>query len=410
MKDKPRIDFYQTIPQFWADLYEEPYALYDATCITRKQKEKLQEATRCVGQIFFKVADLLRRLDDETLLAMSYPKEALLFLKLTSSLPESVIARLDFIPCGDSFKVIELNADTPTFIKELFSVNKQVCDHFGIQDVNAGEEAKLQQAIRFAIERARQDSKKEDPYVVFTSHEHIEDQFTTMYLQQLYGKPSRFVLLKNLQIVEHDGLYDEHGKKIDILYRQTFPIECLLLDHDEAGAPIGEMLLSLVEERRLQLINPPSAFLLQNKAVQAVIWGLYEEQNPFFTEEEHMWIAEYFLPTYLEEDLFLDNGISYVKKPVFGREGDTVEIYNENGEKELEDTYRSYEQYGFVYQKYIALPIIEANVNGKREMVHQMYGSFLINGVESSIGCRVGGKITNNLSYYLPVGIKKDEV
>ncbi|MEW8987963.1 MAG: glutathionylspermidine synthase family protein, partial [Bacillus sp. (in: firmicutes)] len=35
-----------------------------------------------------------------------------------------------------------------------------------------------------------------------------------------------------------------------------------------------------------------------------------------------------------------------------------------------------------------------------------LIGSFLLNGKAAALGCRVGGEITNNLSYYLPVGVK----
>ena len=100
-------------------------------------------------------------------------------------------------------------------------------------------------------------------------------------------------------------MFDEQGKKIDILYRQTFPIENLIMDVDFEGNKIGLWLLELVQVGKLAIINPPSAFLLQNKAVQAVIWGLHEENHPFFTEKEHSWIEEYFLPTFFEPEDFL---------------------------------------------------------------------------------------------------------
>lgn len=52
--------------------------------------------------------------------------------------------------------------------------------------------------------------------------------------------------------------------------------------------------------------------------------GLAEEEA-FYTNEEQQWIKEYMLPTYLEPDLFLGKG-SFVQKPSFGREGDTITI------------------------------------------------------------------------------------
>jgi len=92
-----RISFYNTIHDFWPDLYGQPYALYDVLLISKETTEQLRDASTRASHIFFKVASLPRRLDEETLLAMYYPKEAIPFLRLTSSLSESVIARLDFV-------------------------------------------------------------------------------------------------------------------------------------------------------------------------------------------------------------------------------------------------------------------------------------------------------------------------
>ena len=138
-------------------------------------------------------------------------------------------------------------------------------------------------------------------------------------------------VIENGKIVVERGLYDDKGEKIDVLYRQTYPIEHLIHDEDPVTKEkVGQLLMKLVEEKELAVINPPSAFLLQSKAIMALIWGLHEEQHPFYTEEEQHWIHTYFLPTYLEADWFQQQGILYVKKPAFGREGDTVEIYKGN--------------------------------------------------------------------------------
>ncbi|GGE69460.1 glutathionylspermidine synthase family protein [Priestia taiwanensis] len=403
MHEIERKKLYEGILNFWYDLYGEPYALYDKDLLSSKQHTTLKLATKRVSALFYKMTTLLQHVHDDTLLEMGYPKASLHFIKKSSALAPSVIARLDFVADGNTFKVLELNSDTPTFIKECFHVNGKVCEAFSVEDVNEGEEAVLQRAIEHAIT-----SVTTDGYVVFTSHEDdVEDRETVLYLQQLCRYPSRYVPLHKLQLIEGEGLFDELGQKIDVLYRQTFPIESLLLDKTEAGEPLGEMLLQLVCDGTLHFINPPSAFLLQNKAVQAIIWGLHEEGNTFFTEEEHQWIQEYFLPTYLEADEFVRTNTKYVKKPLYGREGDTVEIYDGAGTKVLEEKQKTYEEYGFIYQQFASLPKIEVNVNGTKKTLHQMFGSFVLHGKESAIGCRVGGQITNNLSYFLPVGREK---
>lgn len=195
-----------------------------------------------------------------------------------------------------------------------------------------------------------------DAHIVFTAHDdNIEDYYTTLYIMQ-FVPGAKFTPLHQLQIQKGVGLFDEEGKRIDLLYRPTFPIENLIQDEDDAQNRIGLWLMELIEQNLLTILNPPSAFLLQNKAVQAIIWGLHEERNAFFTTEEHEWIAEYFLPTYLEDSLFIEKGIRYVKKPVFGREGDTVEIFDEDGQLINEDIQKSYHHYPKVYQQFIEQP------------------------------------------------------
>lgn len=390
-----RQNFYGKIDGFWADLYGEEYALFDIKLLDKEEVEKIRVISERVGSIFFKVCSLLRRVPDETLLEMGYPKETLSFIRLKSLLAESVISRLDLIPYKNTYKCIEINADTPTFIKELFHVNGRVCREFGVGDPNEGMEKLLRKTV--------QNSIGENLHVVFTAHgDNIEDRETVLYLQE--GLMAKFTPLDQLQIERGIGLFDEDGKKIDVLYRQTFPIESLITDEDESGNPIGLWLLELVEQKKLHIINPPSSFLLQNKSVQSVIWGLHEERHSFFTEKEHEWIDEYFLPTYLEADPFLQKGLPYVKKPTFGREGDTVQIFNQNGQLIHADEQTSYTQYTAVYQQYVEHPTITFNSEKGRQEGKVLVGCFLLNGMPAALGLRVGGTITNNLSYYLPVG------
>lgn len=404
---KKRRKFYNRIDKFWADLYGEEYALYDIALIEKTELEQIHIASERIGVIFSKICKLLREVPDQTLLEMGFPKETLFFLRLKTLMSESVISRLDLIPTGKGYKCIEINADTPTFIKELFDVNGEVCREFAVSNPNEGFDLLLRNAVRESIFESARKLVTKEPYIVFTAHEeNIEDRETVLYLQKLSGLASNFTPLHKLQIQKGVGLFDEVGGKIDILYRQTFPIENLIEDEDADGNKIGLWLLELVEAGKLAIINPPSAFLLQNKAVQAVIWGLHLENSLFFTKEEHSWIEEYFLPTYLEPDFFITKGLSFVKKPAFGREGDTVEIYTKDGLLSHADVQRSYTEYLPVYQLYVEHPTITfKNEKGEQEG-RLLIGSFLLNGKAAAVGYRVGGAIINNLSYYLPLGMK----
>jgi glutathionylspermidine synthase len=414
-----RAQLYAAIPDFWADLYGAEYALLDYYALTSREVEQIRTATNRIGHLYRKTAQLLRQLPDETLRLLGFHQDALPFLRIPVLSAETVIARADLVHVGGTFKLLELNADTPTFIRETFDINEHAASFFHMPSPNAGAVNNVTEAIQHAIWQSyRLLHRDGEPYVVFTSHEdHMEDKETVRYLQRISGMEAAYVPLHELSVVAEDvplrgggvlrrGLYDREGRRIDVLYRQTYPLEHLVEDRAPDGTKVGVKLLELWKEREVALINPPSAFLLQSKAVQALIWGLYEEANPFFTDEEHQWISEHFLPTYLDEEYFLTKRTMYVQKPAFGREGDTVVIKNGDGEPVVADSQQTYKDETPVYQQYVPLPETVVKTVSGYETVKLLHTCFLINGKAVGIGLRAGGMITNNLSYYLPVMMK----
>ncbi|KKI89353.1 glutathionylspermidine synthase [Bacillus sp. SA1-12] len=400
---------YSKVNQFWHDLYDSEYALYDIALMAEKEVADIRLATKRIGHIFFKTGNLLRSSSDETLLQLDLPRSILPFIRHRALPVDSVISRVDLVQTKNGLKVLELNSDTPTFEKEVFYVNGVMCKEFGVEDPNKGLAEKLGKEMRKALaEMLHRSEIDHEPNIVFTSHEdHEEDKFTTLFLKETVNVPSKYVPLHKLTIKKQEGLFDDEGNRIDLLYRQTYPLEHLIEDADvKTNEEIGLQLIELVSLNKLHMVNPISAFLLQSKAVQAVIWGMMERDNPYFTAEEKQWISAYFLPTYLEEDIFLKSGVKYVKKPSFGREGDTVSIYK-GKEKILEDAQKTYDKSLPVFQKYIDLPAKEIKTSEGIREGKVLIGSFLINGKPSGIGLRAGKQITDNNAYFLPVGLKR---
>ncbi|MBK5504625.1 glutathionylspermidine synthase family protein [Bacillus sp. TH12] len=404
---KKRKEFYSNYPHFWSDLYECEYSLFHVFPITEQTMNQLQVATERMGKIFFKTARILRNLSNEQLLELGFPTASLPFIRLKGMYPESVISRFDFALTEDNrIKMLEFNSDTPTFIVECFQMNGKVCEELDYDDPNANQERLLSSGITKAVMEFTKGM--EEPNVVFTAHpEHIEDWNTTMYLSGLCHVENKVMPMTELRITD-DALVDRDGLPIDVLYRQTYPIEDLIEDQDpETGDLVGVELLQLVKEGKLFIINPLSAFLLQPKSIQCLIWGLAEE-GAFYTSEEQKWIKEYMLPTYLEPDLFLGKS-PFVQKPSFGREGDTITIRDKNTNIMIRNAHETYKSSLHIFQKYTELPVVFLETEKGIEKLSYVFGAFLIAGKASSIGIRAGEKITGNESYYLPVGIKKEE-
>lgn len=404
---RDRKEFYSKYPNFWSDLYECEYSLFHVFPITEQTMKQLQVATERMGKIFFKTARILRNLSNEQLLELGFPTASLPFIRLKGMYPESVISRFDFALTEDNrIKMLEFNSDTPTFIVECFQMNGKVCEELDYDDPNANQERLLSSGITKAVMEFTKGM--EDPNVVFTAHpEHIEDWNTTMYLSRLCHVENKIMPMTELRITD-DALVDRDGVPIDVLYRQTYPIEDLIEDQDpETGDLVGVELLQLVKEGKLFIINPLSAFLLQPKSIQCLIWGLAEE-GAFYTSEEQKWIKEYMLPTYLEPDLFFGKS-PFVQKPSFGREGDTITIRDKDTNIMIRNAHETYKSSLPIFQKYTELPVVFLETEKGIEKLSYVFGAFLIAGKASSIGIRAGEKITGNESYYLPVGIKKEE-
>lgn len=404
---RERKGFYSKYPNFWSDLYGCEYSLFHVFPITVHTMKQLKLATERMGKIFFKTARLLRNLCDDQLLELGFPPASLPFIRMKGLYPESIISRFDFVLTDDNqIKMLEFNSDTPTFIVECFRMNGKICEELGYDDPNLGQERLLSSGVTKAVMEATKGI--DNPNVVFTAHhEHIEDWNTTMYLSGLCDVENKVMPMSELRITEN-ALVDRDGARIDVLYRQTYPIEDLIEDQDpETGDLVGVELLQLVKAGKLFIINPLSAFLLQPKSIQCLIWGLAEEEA-FYTREEQQWIKEYMLPTYLEPDLFLGKG-SFVQKPSFGREGDTITIRDKDTNIMSRNVHETYKTSLPIFQKYTELPIVCMETEKGMEKLSYVFGAFLIAGKASSIGIRAGEKITGNESYYLPVGMKKGE-
>ena len=398
-----RDDLFRQIPFFWPDLNDEEYALNDCLVLHPSDIARIREATEAVDAIFRKTNRLLRTLPDETLLLLGFPEASLPYIRDHAIPQETIIGRYDWIFHGTDLKLMEFNADTPTFIKELFDVNRYVTEAFHLTDPNASSREVLRIELRKAVIAAWQRLNREGtPKIVFTAHaDNIEDKWTARFLQEMLELPSEFVPLHEL-LVDETSVRTPSGEPIDVLYRQTYPIEHLIDDRAADGDLIGLRLLDLNHNKSVSLLNPLSAFLMQSKGVQALIWEL-SETDTYFSLDERDVIRTYFLPTFLEAEPFLGH-TAYVKKPAFGREGDSVILYDETGTPFHREALQTYAEETAVYQQFYELPTRLTETMSGPTSTHYMIGCFCLNGTAAALGARAGSKITNNQSYYLAIG------
>ncbi|GAA4717089.1 glutathionylspermidine synthase family protein [Brevibacillus fulvus] len=388
----------------WDCMYDEEYALASLHLIPDRLREQLAEATERLARIYGKVLPVLQQSDSALLRELGIPEAALAACRLQVHELPTLVGRFDFAQTAEGLKMLEFNSDTPTGIVEAFHVNQHICDAYGAKNPNQGMAKQLTEAFQ-SIRQKYASMGYRTEHIYFSALDwHEEDKGTTLYLLNHSGLPGRFIGLEQLRLFE-DRLYalqDDQFLPIDLLYR-LHALEKLAEEHDTDGYPTGPHLLELIAQKKLAVINPPSAFLLQTKALQALIWNLHES-NAFFTREEHETVETYMLPTYFE-NRFLGRE-RFVSKPIFGREGGGVVLHDRQGETLERDQEEFYWDQPMIYQRFVDLPIVETDTLKGKYHGHLLWGSFLINGKPSAIIARLGGRITNNLSYYLPVGLQ----
>lgn len=386
----------------WLDGME--YALAEVYQIEPKFRQELSFATDALGRIYAKTVSSIQLGSDELLLEIGIPKEALSVVRLFI-LPEiaTSIGRFDFAQTQEGIKMLEFNADTPTSIVEAFYANGKACEYFGFIDPNAGMIEHLQAAFLQAIRRYKELGYPTESIVFSSLGWHEEDKGTTQFLLKYSGLKSQFIPLEDLRVF-NDRLWafkDNEKFPIDVLYR-LHALEKLAVEKDVIdGYPTGEHVLDLIARGKLAIINPPSAFIAQTKALQALIWGLHESNN-FYSVDEHQIIEKYMLPTYLE-NRFLHQ-MPYVCKPIYGREGGAVSIYNEAGKIIDADKDEFYWEQPMIYQKYVEMKEVESQTISGLYRGRLLWGSFLVGGRASAVSARIGDRITGNLSCFLPVG------
>ncbi|SFI64261.1 glutathionylspermidine synthase family protein [Thermoflavimicrobium dichotomicum] len=383
------------------------YALATIHIISPSFRQEIAYATEQLGKIFARTVQVVQNGYNGLLRELGLPRETwkAIRVEIDSQIP-TLIGRFDFANTPKGLKMLEFNSDTPTSIVESFYVNDRVCSYFEVENPNKGMDQQLTRAFQRIIGRYSELGFRTE-HIYFSALEwHLEDAGTTRYLMHLSGLPAKFVPLSSLTVYE-DRLYveDLEQKKllpVDILYR-LYPLEMLAEATDIDGYPTGAHILQLIANKKVGIINPPSAFIAQTKALQALIWSIHE-QGVFYSEEEHEIIETYMIPTYFENCFHGQK--AYVSKPIFGREGGAVRIFDQHGVLLAKDQAKHYWEQPMIYQEWVELEHIEVETLTGDFSGRLLWGSFLIDGEASAIIARVDKEITGDNSYYLPVGLK----
>ena len=410
--------YYNRFPTFWGTLPgegREEYALYGALAVSPEHVSVLRTASSRLYQLMVRLAVVLQQADDQSLLDIGIPLPALPYVHLVMpEMPAVMCGRFEFAWTAEGPKLLEFNAETPTFVVELFHMNGQVCKDFGLVDPNVDCQEQLIQAMHSTITASLSwigMHQRDSISVVFSSYaDRKEERGTVEFYRNLLTSigdlpyKTSFRGLNELRVTP-DCLFTADGERVDVLYK-LYPTEHLIEDEAPDGMPVGLALLELVRKRQLAILNPPVAFVLQNKALMAILWAMHMVESELFTSEEHMWIEQYVLPSYLDAHDVQGQVVfagAYVVKPVFGREGASITI--RTGQQVVgQSEQHLYENQVKMYQQYVALPTTTVQTEEGLTDVHLIHNCFVVAGIPSAIGVRASQKlILDDNAYFLPI-------
>ena len=285
---------------------------------------------------------------------------------------------------GKPIKLIEFNADTPTALFETAIVQWAMLKENNMDESSQFNDVfeALKENFKRLVTLSEDTSKFDDYYdgwkILFSSVAgNIEDEITTRFLElcaKEAGYETEFAYVDEVEFNDEDGIFYN-----DVNYEFWFkliPWENIAIDEGE----LAIILKNIIKNQKAIILNPAYTLLFQTKGILKILWDLYPN-HPLLLEASN-------------EPLI---GKKMVRKPVLGREGANVAIFNEDCKKILE------ESGDYADQKQIYQEFYEFNKD-KAGNSYQAGVFFAYEGC--ALGYRKGGEILGNFAKFVGHYIK----
>jgi len=206
--------------------------------------------------------------------------------------------------------------------------------------------------------------------------DNAEDAGTLAYLAdtaQQAGLSITTLAMDGIGRKPHGAFVDLQDRSIEVAFK-LYPWEWMMRE------PFGASLPGAAT----QWVEPPWKAILSNKAILPLLWAMFPRHPNL-------------LPTYFDDDPQAAKlGRSYVRKPIYSREGANVQLIVDGAEVDADDG--PYGSEGHVRQAIAALPGFDGN--------YPVFGSWIAHGVPCGLSVREDASpITKNTSRFLPHAI-----
>ena len=279
----------------------------------------------------------------------------------------SLYGRLDLAYNNGNIKLLEFNADTPTGLLEA-----SVIQWYWLQEYNKRFDQFNSIHEKLVSHMGVCKDYFQNKTLHFTAvRDHTEDYMTVKYLEDCAsqaGVNTHFLYIDEISLDTENRFCTPEGGPIDGIFK-LYPWEWLFNEEFGQYLPVSNNL-------EMNWVEPAWKAILSNKMILVILHELFPD-------------SPYILPARFNRQL---SG-SYVRKPVFSREGANVTIVKKG--VVADETGGDYGDEGFIYQQYTELPDFSKNI--------PIIGSWLIGGVPAGMGIRESSKlITNNTSRFVP--------
>ncbi|MCW8822326.1 MAG: glutathionylspermidine synthase family protein [Sulfurovum sp.] len=280
---------------------------------------------------------------------------------------------------GKPIKLLEFNADTPTALFETAIVQWAMLKQNNLEEekqFNGLYEALVDNFKRL-VTLEEDVSTFEERYdgwnLLFTSVKgNSEEENTVRLLQHIAteaGFETEFAYIDDIEFSAEDGIF--YQDKNYELWFKLIPWEDIALEESD----LAMLLTNIIKNQKAIIFNPAYTLLFQSKGLLKILWDLYPNH-----------------PLLLKSSFKPLKGQKQVKKPVFGREGRSVSILDEEA-NDVESVEGDYDNYKMVYQAYTELA---------KDTRGQCYQAGVFYAYEAcGLGFRKGGKILDNMSKFV---------
>ena len=276
-------------------------------------------------------------------------------------------------------KLLEFNADTPTALFETAIIQWAM-----LKQNNLEEESQFNTLYESLVDNFKRlvtleedVSTFEESYdgwnFLFTSVKgNSEEENTVRLLQHIArdaGFNTEFAYIDDIEFSSEDGIF--YNEKNYELWFKLIPWEDIALEESD----LAMLLSNIIKNQKAIIFNPAYTLLFQSKGLLKILWDLYPNH-----------------PLLLETSFDVLKGQKQVKKPVFGREGGSISILDEDATS-IEHIKGDYDNHKMVYQAYTELATDSKGLSYQAGVFYAYEAC--------GLGFRKGGKILDNMSKFV---------